>query len=146
MLIQLNATVAVGGAMSGVVTDIIAPRVNSTAYNGLAIRNVGLCAIGGMVQSGDSLELAICNPRNFKNGAMTTAPNSVVHWKQYSQGMVDEAKWLEPDRYVMLESMPIYLEWAGTVARSVMVQILFEEVKLKDYQQIDMLKNNGWSI
>lgn len=146
MLIQLNATVTIGGATNGVIKDIIAPRVNSTAYNGLAVRNVDLFAVGGVLGGSDSITLALCNPRNHKDDALLTSPNSVVYWKQYNPGSVEHAKWLEPDRYVMLESMPIYLDWTSTVARSILVQILFEEVKLKDFQQIDMLKNSGWSV
>jgi len=146
MLIQLNAAVAIGSSLQGVVTDIIAPRVNSTAYNGLAVRNVDLFAVGGVLGGADSITLALCNPRNHKDDALLTAPNSVVYWKQYTPGAVESAKWLEPDRYIMLESTPIFLDWTSTAARTILVQILFEEVKLKDYQQIDMLKNKGWTL
>jgi len=146
MLIQLNATVQIGSGFHNVIEDIIAPRVNSTAFNGLAIRNVDLFAVGGVMGGADSITLALCNPRNHKDDALLTAPNSVIYWKQYTPGAVESAKWLEPDRYVVLESSPIYLDWTSTVARSILIQILFEEVKLKDFQQIDMLKNKGWSI
>lgn len=146
MLIQLNATFRTNG-LSGVEKTIIAPRVNSTAFNALAIRNVGLCVIGGVVGSSDTCVVSLVNPRGYKGNDLVNNPNGVIYWKQYGAGFVDEAKWLDQNRWRCLESVPLYLEWTESVsARDVRLEILFEEVKLKDFELIDMTKNAGWSI
>lgn len=146
MLIQLNANFSTSG-LSGVEKSIVAPRVNSTAYNALAIRQVGLCCIGGVVGNSDTCVLSLVNPRGHKGGDLINHPNGVIYWKQYGAGWIDEAKWLDQNRWRCLESVPLFLEWSESVsARTIRVEILFEEIKLKDFELIDMTKNSGWSV
>lgn len=145
MLVQLNANLVVKGA-TGDDNSLKIPRINP-AYDGVVVRNVGICLLGGVVTPNDFVTIALVSPRAGKAKIINEKPNGVIYWKQYGYGWVDEAKWLDETRWVAMPEADIQLEWqqSGTGNLLIRLELLIEEVKIKDVQQVDYMRNQGWA-